>query len=84
MAEGCVRAFEALITDARGAAGSTTGTLDAGVVAWTLLTLYRELAIHDRSGAPDVDELARFSQALIYGLNDGPHLTERRPRRAAT
>jgi AcrR family transcriptional regulator len=75
--------FAGLIREAREAAGSSTKTLDAGVVAWTLLTLYRELAIHDRSGAPDVDELARFSQALIFGLDDGPHVKNRPPKGAA-
>jgi AcrR family transcriptional regulator len=63
-----------LVRKARAAGGSTARTLDADVVAWALLTLFRELAIHERAGAPDVAALARFSQALIFGLDDGPHV----------
>jgi AcrR family transcriptional regulator len=80
--EDVLEGLAGLIRKARIAVAPPAGTLDAAVVAWALLTLYRELAVHDRRGAPDVDALARFSQALIFGLDDGPHVKERTPGRA--
>jgi AcrR family transcriptional regulator len=41
--------------------------LDPSVVAWTMATLAREMAIHDRTGAPDIDTLARLFEDLAFG-----------------
>jgi AcrR family transcriptional regulator len=40
---------------------------DPSVVSWTIGTLSREMAIHDRKGAPDLETLARLIDALVFG-----------------
>ena len=40
---------------------------DPAVAAWSLATLAREVAIHDRSGAPELDALARLFQKFVLG-----------------
>jgi len=39
---------------------------DPALVSWVMATLSREIAIHDRTGAPDTDALARLFEALIF------------------
>ena len=39
--------------------------IDPAVAAWTMATLAREMGIHDRSGAPDPDALARLFQDIV-------------------
>ncbi len=40
------------------------------VVAWSIITLTRQLAIYDRRGAPDVQELAQLIEELVLGSLD--------------
>jgi AcrR family transcriptional regulator len=42
----------------------------APVAAWTIMTLARELGIHDRRGAPDVGALAQVIQEVAFGKLD--------------
>jgi AcrR family transcriptional regulator len=44
--------------------------VSAPVAAWTTMTLARELGINDRSGAPDIKELAQVIQELMFGVLD--------------
>jgi AcrR family transcriptional regulator len=53
-----------LVRQARARTEPRPGRAEPAVVAWTILTLTRELGIHDRTSAPGVDELAD----LIYRL----------------
>jgi AcrR family transcriptional regulator len=39
---------------------------DPALVAWVMVTLSREIRVHDRDGAPDSDALARLFEALIF------------------
>ena len=39
---------------------------DPAVVAWTIATLSRETSIHDRTGLPDLDALARLFEELMF------------------
>jgi AcrR family transcriptional regulator len=41
--------------------------LDAAVVAWTMMLLARELAIHDRGDAPSVETIAAMILDLVFG-----------------
>jgi hypothetical protein len=42
--------------------------MDAKFVAWTMMTLARELAIHDRTGgAADVETAAELMALLVSG-----------------
>jgi AcrR family transcriptional regulator len=47
---------------------SSRGSLDPSVLAWAVATLAREIAIHDRTGAPDLETLARLFETLVFGL----------------
>jgi len=40
---------------------------DPAVLAWTMGTLAREMGIHDRKSAPDLDSLARLFEELVVG-----------------
>ena len=57
----------ATIGEARKLSPATYPRHDPAVVAWTMSTLSRELAIHDRTGPPDVDSLARLFEELLFG-----------------
>jgi len=57
----------ATIRDARKRSPSDQPRHDPAVVAWTMSTLSREMAIHDRSGLPDLDTLARLFEELMFG-----------------
>jgi AcrR family transcriptional regulator len=54
-----------MVTEARARLASQPERADADVVAWSILTLARELAIQDRRGAPDVGELAQLIRQLV-------------------
>jgi AcrR family transcriptional regulator len=57
----------ATIEQARTLKGNGRWRVDARVVAWTMLTLARELAIHDREGgAPDVETTADLIAQLVF------------------
>jgi AcrR family transcriptional regulator len=55
------------IGDARKRFPSDRPRHDPAVVAWTMATLSREMAIHDRRGQPDIDTLARLFEELMFG-----------------
>jgi len=57
----------ATIAEARKRAPSDGPRHDPAVVAWTMATLSREMAIHDRRGLPDLDTLARLLEELMFG-----------------
>jgi AcrR family transcriptional regulator len=57
----------ATIGEARKRIPSNGPRHDPAVVAWTMATLSRELAIHDRRGLPDLDTLARLLEELMFG-----------------
>jgi AcrR family transcriptional regulator len=56
----------ATITEAR-KRSSAKARLDPAAVAWTMSTLSREVAIHDRRGVPDLETLARLLEGLMFG-----------------
>jgi hypothetical protein len=41
--------------------------MDAEFVAWTMMTLARELAIQDRTGGADIETAAKFIAQLVSG-----------------
>jgi hypothetical protein len=53
-----------LVRQARAATEPRPHRAEPAVVAWTILTLTRELGIYDRTSAPGAEELAE----LIYRL----------------
>jgi AcrR family transcriptional regulator len=55
------------VAEAQQQAPSPGPRRDPSVVAWTIATLSREMAIHDRGGAPDMDALARLIAELVFG-----------------
>ena len=58
----------AMIEQARAAKPKQGRQMDAGFVAWTMMTLARELAIHDRTGgAADVETAAELITQLVGG-----------------
>ena len=56
----------ATIAEAQRRSASVGPRHDPALVAWTMATLSREIAIHDRKGAPDSDALARLFEALMF------------------
>ena len=56
-----------MVSEARARADAVPGRSDAAVVAWSILTLARELVIHDRHGAPDVHTVAELIRQLVVG-----------------
>jgi AcrR family transcriptional regulator len=62
-----VRELAAIVTEARRRSVSRPRRVSASVVAWTMMTLARDFAIHERGGAPDVAELAQLIQGLVLG-----------------
>jgi AcrR family transcriptional regulator len=67
-----LKVLAATIARAQKESPSETPRLDPALVAWTMATLSREMAIHDRKGAPDMDALARFIERLVFGHLTGP------------
>jgi AcrR family transcriptional regulator len=57
----------ATVAKAQELAPSAGPRLGAAVVAWTMGTLTREMAIHDRKAAPDLEGLARLFEELTFG-----------------
>jgi len=57
----------ATVAAAHKASPSKLPRRDPVVVAWTIATLSREMAIHDHRGAPDIDTLARLFEDLVFG-----------------
>jgi hypothetical protein len=58
----------AMIEQARAAKPRQGRWMDAKFVAWTMMTLARELAIHDRTGgAADVETAAELISQLVSG-----------------
>ncbi len=68
--EELVQELAVKVAGARALAGSSRKQLAPTVVAWSIMTLTRQLAIHDRRGAPDVPELAQLIQELVLGALD--------------
>jgi AcrR family transcriptional regulator len=62
-----LKQLTALVTKARKGRPTWPGRLDASVVAWTMMMFARDLAIHDREGAPSLDVVARMIQDLVFG-----------------
>ena len=62
-----LKVLAATIADAQRQEPSEESRLDPAVAAWTMATLSREMAIHDRKGAPHMHELARLIQELVFG-----------------
>jgi len=57
----------ATVVEARNRAPSEDRRIDAATVAWTMMTLTRDLAIEDRRGAPAAAELAVLIHELTVG-----------------
>jgi len=56
----------ATIADAQARASTKGQRNDPELVAWAVATLARELAIHDRKVAPDIEALARLFEGLVF------------------
>jgi AcrR family transcriptional regulator len=56
----------ATIAEAQRRSPSAGPRHDPAVVAWAMATLSREIAIHDRTGAPDVDVLASLFEGMMF------------------
>lgn len=57
-----------MIEQSRATKPASGRLMDSQVVAWTMMTLARELAIHDRSGgAPDIETTASLISQLVFG-----------------
>jgi AcrR family transcriptional regulator len=67
-----LKVLAATVAQAQKESPSETPRLDPALVAWTMATLSREMAIHDRKGAPDMDTLARLIERLVFGHLTGP------------
>lgn len=62
-----IKHLAATVAEAQRRSPDTGPRLDASLIAWAMATLTRELAIHDRGSAPDVDGLARLFEELVFG-----------------
>jgi AcrR family transcriptional regulator len=62
-----LKVLAATVAQAQDESPSGAPRLDPSVVAWTVATLSREMAIHDRRGAPDMETLARLIEQLVFG-----------------
>jgi AcrR family transcriptional regulator len=62
-----LKVLAATVAQAQHESPSNAPQLDPALVAWTMATLSREMAIHDRKGAPDMDTLARLIEQLVFG-----------------
>jgi AcrR family transcriptional regulator len=63
-----LKQLTALVIKARRGRPARAARLDASVVAWTMMLFARELAIHERDGAPSVETTARMIHDLVFGL----------------
>jgi AcrR family transcriptional regulator len=61
-----LRVLAATIAEARARSPSDGRRHDPALVAWAMATLSREIAIHDRKGAPDIEALARLFEGLMF------------------
>lgn len=61
-----LKVLAATIAEAQKRCVSVARRNDPAVVAWAIATLSREMAIHDRTGAPDLDALARLYEVLAF------------------
>jgi AcrR family transcriptional regulator len=57
----------AAIDEARKRSPSAQPRHAAAEIAWTMATLSRETAIHDRAGVPNLDTVARLFEELMFG-----------------
>lgn len=62
-----LRDMAAAVAEAQRRTPSGRQRLDPAVVAWAMATLSREMAIHDRNGAPDIQGLVRLLEELVFG-----------------
>jgi AcrR family transcriptional regulator len=62
-----LKVLAATIAEAQQQVPSDGPRLAPAIIAWTMATLSREMAIHDRNGAPDMDALARLFEELVFG-----------------
>jgi AcrR family transcriptional regulator len=62
-----LKVLTASIAQAQRESPSTSPRLDPALAAWTIATLSREMAIHDRKGAPDMDTLAGLIERFVFG-----------------
>src|SRR5258708_21088013 len=61
-----LKVLAATIAEAQARSPSKGARHDPAIVAWAIATLAREMAIHDRNGAPDMDALGRLFEALVF------------------
>jgi len=61
-----LKTLAATIAKAQARSPSKGRRHDPALVSWAMATLAREMAIHDRGGAPDMDALARLFEALTF------------------
>jgi AcrR family transcriptional regulator len=61
-----LKVLAATIAEAQKRSPSEGRRHDPALVAWAMATLSREIAIYDRTGAPDMDALARLFEALTF------------------
>jgi AcrR family transcriptional regulator len=62
-----LKVLAASVAEAQRQTASQAPRRDPAVAAWAMATLSREMAIHDRSGAPDMETLARLIEELVFG-----------------
>jgi AcrR family transcriptional regulator len=62
-----MKQLTSLVVKARKSAPARSGRLDASVVAWTMMTFARDLAIRDRADAPSLEIVARMIHDLVFG-----------------
>jgi AcrR family transcriptional regulator len=61
-----LKLLAATIAEAQRRSASKAPRHEPALVSWAIATLSRELAIRDRTGAPDMDALARLYEALVF------------------
>jgi AcrR family transcriptional regulator len=67
-----LKVLAATVAQAQQESPSAGPRIEPALVAWTMATLSREMAIHDRKGAPDMDTLARLIEQLVFDRVVGP------------
>jgi AcrR family transcriptional regulator len=67
-----LKVLAATVAKAQQESPSAGPRIDPALAAWTMATLSREMAIHDRKGAPDMDTLARLIEQLVFDRVVGP------------
>jgi AcrR family transcriptional regulator len=66
-----LRVLAATVAEAQRQTPSAGHRLDPLAVAWAIGTLSREMSIHDRQGAPDMETLAGLIEHLVFRPADG-------------